>query len=165
MEGVQSVQVREHRRPQVARARMADRDGRISLQQQLGGGFANEVAPTDDHGIRAFDLYAHPHEQLDDARGRAGLNSSGKPEGHQARVDRMGSVDIFDEIERQQHALHVYLTRSGLLDQDPADAVVGVQTVDEGQELLGGCAGRQPVILRFDSYLLGVPLLQLDIVS
>ena len=56
---------------QIDGARMADRDGRVAVQQQQRHRLADDVAAADDDGARAGDRHVRSLEQFDHARRRA----------------------------------------------------------------------------------------------
>src|SRR5258708_24262265 len=121
---------------QVPRPGVAHRDRGVWLQKQEGGRLTDEIAPAHDDRLSAFDLNARAVEQLDDAGRRAWLDAARKPECDKPGIDGMESVDILDGVESPGDASHVDLSRRRLLDADPAHALVGVQDIDEVQQLL-----------------------------
>src|SRR5690348_4801067 len=77
---------------QVARARVADRDGGAAMQQQERHRLADDVRAADDDRVGPLELHPGRIEQLHDAGGRAG-DEPGLPGNEPADVQRVEAVD------------------------------------------------------------------------
>src|SRR6476660_4291301 len=83
---------------QVHRSRVADRDGRVAMQEKECHRLPNDVAAPDDDGMRTGNLDSRSFQQLDDSRRRAGCQRRAAL--HQPPdVDRMKAVDVLRGID------------------------------------------------------------------
>src|SRR5258706_5528222 len=84
---------------QVGSLRMTDGDGGVGIEQQHGGGLADDVTTADDDGFLTGDANAAAVQDLDNSGGRArdqaGALRREKPDGCS-----MATVDIFSAIDR-----------------------------------------------------------------
>src|SRR5690606_40051374 len=76
---------------QVAGARVADRDRRVPVEQQVGQGLADDGGPADDDRPPALQLHLVVVEQRHH-RGRRGGRERGQPGGPPAQRERVGAV-------------------------------------------------------------------------
>ena len=123
----------------LAGARVADRDRRVApgavLQQQRRHGPPDDVGAAHDHRVPTRSVHAAPQQQLLDAvRGR-GAETGGISDRDLAHILRMEAVHILRRGDPVQHALRVDLLRQRELDQDTVDPRIGVETVDEREQL------------------------------
>ena len=130
---------------QVRRARMTNRDGGVAMQQEQCHRFADDIAPAEHRGARAGDRHVRSLEQLDDARRRA--RDERRPVLHEIPdVDGMKPVDVLRGIERIEHAslgVGAHRLRQRRLHQDAVVDVASIQPIDDGEQLLERCRGRQ----------------------
>jgi len=62
----------------------------------------------------------------------------------------MGPINILDWIEGLDHARHIYMSGSRLLDEDAAHSLVRIQLFDKVQQLRGRCRRRQAMVIGVD---------------
>ena len=117
---------------QVARARMADRDRRVALQQQVREWLADEVRAPHDHRLGALERDVVAVEQLDDPE-RGARPQSGRALQQAAGGDRRQRVDVL--VGRDQRAQRRVVEASGqrALEQDPAARGVDVAARSAGR--------------------------------
>ena len=147
---------------QVGRARVADRHGRVRLEQELRDRLADDVRPADDHRVlpgRVDPVFLQqPH---DPERGRT--DEVRPSEREQPGADRMEAVDVLGRVDRLDGRRLVQVRRQRRLDEEAVDCVVGVQLRDDGQQLLLCDLSRQPLVERLDAGLAGGLLLERDV--
>ena len=128
---------------EVGGAGVADRDRAVLPQQQAGHRLADDGAAPDDHRPAAGEGDAVALEQGDDAGGgRRGEPRLVEPEA--ADVDRVEAVDVLVGIDAVEHPLLVDLPGERELHQDAVDRVLGVELVEQGEELVLGGLGGEP---------------------
>ena len=121
-------------------AGVADGDGGVGGEQHHGHGAAEDGAAADDDGFAAFDGNLITAEEAHDAGGRGGA-VGGLVHGHAAESVGGDSVDVFLEGDAVEAGALVDLFGDGVLEEDAADAGVGVEVVDGGEEFGGGRGG------------------------
>ena len=137
---------------QVAGLRVADRHGRVLVEQQHRDGLAHDVAAAHDHCVLAGDGNAAALENLDDSGGRAGRER--RPAGQQtACIHGMKAVDVLGGIDGVEQGLGIDLRGQRQLDQNAVDLVAPVELGDELEHLLGGDGGRRRDEVAIDAKL------------
>jgi hypothetical protein len=122
---------------EVFRFGMADGNSCILVQQEHGGGLADDVAAAHNDSMLAGDRKATALENFDDACGRAGRE--GWTAGLQAAcIHRVEAVDVFGWIDGVEELFGVDLGGEGELDEDAVDFVAVVEGSDEVEHLAGG---------------------------
>src|SRR5436189_43910 len=66
------------------------------------------------------------------------------------------AIDVLSRVDRADHRVLIDLIGQRNLDQDPVHLVVGVQVVDEPEQILLSSRRGQPVVDRAHSHLLGL---------
>jgi hypothetical protein len=116
---------------------VADGNGGVLVEEQHGGGLADDVAAANDDGVLASDGDVAALEDLDDtcrrARGKSGAASL-----QAAGVDGMKAVNILCWVDRIQQGLGVNLGGEWKLDEDTVDIVTGVESGNEVKHFPGG---------------------------
>ena len=84
---------------EVVRVRVADRDGRIRLQEQMRDRLADDVAAADDDRAGAVERDLVLGEQRHDPERRR-RHVRRPPEVELARVERVDAVDVLDRVDR-----------------------------------------------------------------
>ena len=141
-----------HLRREVGRARVADRDGRVRLQEQHRGGPPDDLAAADDDRLLPGRVDAVRGQELHAADGRRG-DVERRPEVEVAGVDGMEAVDVLVRRDGVRHLRLVDVPRQRKLHEDPVDLVVRVQLVDEGEHVGLRGVGRQPDVAGVDPRL------------
>ena len=137
---------------EVGGARVADRDGRVRLQEQHRGGPAHDLAAADDDRLLARRVDAVRGEELH-AAGRRRGDVERRAEVEVAGVDGMEAVDVLVRRDGVRHLRLVDVLRERKLDEDPVDLVVRVQLVDEREHVRLGRVRRQPDVAGVDPRL------------
>ena len=119
---------------EVARFRMANRDGGVGVHEEKGHGLADDVAAAEDDGVCAFDGNVVAAKDFHAAGGSAG-DQAGAPADEAAEIHGMEAVHVFEGIDGFEDALGVHLRRKRELDEDAVDVVVAVQVFDNGEEI------------------------------
>ena len=123
-----------HDARQIARRRMADRHRAARHQQLERHRPADDVRLPDDHRVLADEILAGLREQAHAAVRRA--RTQHRALQHQpADVVRMEAVDVLARIDALGHALRIDLLRQRQLHQDAVDRGIGVERVDQRQQL------------------------------
>ena len=125
-----------HDAREVARARVADRDGRVLAQQQQGRGTAGDQAAPDDDGAPAADRQLVVLQHLDH-----GLRGAGKEAVLQSRVDRRhglrrDAVHVLLRRDRVAHAAQIHALRQRTEEEDTVNRGVTVHRGDHREKLL-----------------------------
>ena len=130
-------------RGEIARARVADGDGRVLVQEQCGHGLADERAAAHDHRVASGQRHRVLAQQPQDAGRRRGHEAGlGQPE--PADVSRVEPVDVFARIDPLDEVALRQARRQRQLDQDSVHSVVNVEGIDVLRDLVRRSGGRQP---------------------
>jgi len=128
---------------EISGAGVADGDGGVGGEQHHGHGAAEDGAASDDDGLATFDWDFVMVQETHDAGGGGGA-VGGLVHSHAAEAVGGDTVDIFREGDAVEAGALVDLFGDGVLEQDAADAWVGVEVVDGGKEFFGrGGAGKR----------------------
>ena len=119
---------------QVAGARVDDGHGAAFAEQELRHRLADDVRAADDHGVQAGEVAELGLQQLQAAERRA-RDEAGEADGEPAGVDRVEAVDVLVGIDGEDDRVGVDMRRQRQLDEDPVDRGVGVEAVDQGEQL------------------------------
>src|SRR5258706_8899087 len=122
---------------QVGSLRMTDGDGGVCVEQQHGGGLADDVTTADDDGFLTGDGNVAAVQDLDDSGGRA-PDQAGALRREKPDVDGMEAVDIFGGIDGHQDFFLVHLRGQRQLHQDAVNLVAAVQVFDQSEQFGGG---------------------------
>ena len=109
-----------HHRGEIARARVADRDRGVALEQQQRDRLADQHAATDHHRVRAGERDAVAVEHFEDAERRAGPQAGHAGE-QAAGVLGMQAVDVLGGVDRLDHGFGAQRFRQRELDEDAVD--------------------------------------------
>ena len=128
---------------------MADRHGRVRLQQEVRHRLADDVAAADHHGPRTVELDVMLLEQRHHAARRRG-DERRPSEVELAGVERMEPVDVLRRRDRADHLLLVDVVGQRQLDEDRVDVVRAFSSASLCEQL--GLARRrgQPQICRVE---------------
>ena len=118
-------------------AGVADGDGGVGGEEHHGHGAAEDGAASDDDGFAAFNGNFVAAEEAHDAGGGGGA-VGGLVHGHAAEAVSGDSVDVFGEGDAVEAGALVDLLRNRVLKEDAADAGIGVEVVDGGEEFGSG---------------------------
>ena len=114
---------------EVARPRVADRDGRVLLDEQERGRHPDDRGATDDDRVAAGDLDPGPAQDLDRGMGRR-RQEAVVAEAEQAGVERVDAVDVLGRVDRVDDRAQADRRRERHLDDDAVDRRVGVELAD-----------------------------------
>ena len=121
-------------RGEVGRARVADRDRRVRLEQQHRGRAADDLAAADHDGVLARRVDVVGGQELHAARRRRG-DVERRAEIEVPRVHGVKAVDVLAGASRVRHARLVHVRGERQLHEDAVDLVVGVELFDEREHL------------------------------
>ena len=93
----------ERVRGEVGGARVADRHGRVRLQEQVRDRLADDVAAADDDGARALERDAVLGSSSAMIPSGVAGTSVGRAEVELAGVDRVEAVDVLDRVDGRDH--------------------------------------------------------------
>ena len=126
-------------RADVAGARVAHRDRgiptRSGLQQQRRHRFSHDVGAANDHGVPAGRIDAAAQQELLHAIRRRGPEPGRIPDGDFAHVRGVEAVDVLAGIDAQQHEMLVDVLGERQLNQDAVDLGIGVEAIDEREQV------------------------------
>ena len=147
---------------EVLRARVADRHGRVALEEEMRHRLADDRRAADHDGARALErdlvLVEHPH----DAERRA-RDERRPAEVEAAGVDRVDPVDVLLRRDRLDDPVLVEVVRQRELDEEPVDRVVGVERRDRREHVLLGRVRRELDVARLHARRGRGLLLQVDV--
>src|ERR1044072_3741650 len=132
-----------------ARARVADCDGRVALQEECRDGAADDVAAADDDRARAAHLHALAPEHLDNSRGRT-WQKRGPSQHHAPDVDGREAVHVLVRVDGLYHRRLVEAARQRKLDEYAVNVVARVERLDHLDEARG--LGRDFELMVFGDY-------------
>ena len=108
---------------EVGRARVADGDGGVALEQQVRDRLADDLAAADHDRVRALELDVVLVQEGQDPERRRG-NVRRLAEVELAGVERVEAVDVLDRLDGADDAVLVDAVRERQLDEDAVDGVV-----------------------------------------
>lgn len=122
---------------EVAGPAVADGDGGVGFLEEHGDGKANDIGAADDDGIGATDFDTTSFEEDHTAVGGTGDKAWFAPfHGEAADVEGVEAVDIFADVDGVKDSFFVDMVGEGELDEDAVDGGVGVEFLDEGEEVV-----------------------------
>src|SRR5947209_5068471 len=131
---------------QVSRARVADGDGRVVLQEKLRRGATDVVAAPDDDCARARDFDSFTHEQFDYPGGRA-RQKRRLPQHHPTDVDRRETVNVLRRVNRLDDGRLVHARGQRQLHEDAVNVLARVAGGNQFEKLRGCRLRQERVVL------------------
>ena len=119
---------------QIARARMADGERGVALEQQERHRLADQVAGSDDDGTRPLEIHSGRVDEAHDAERRA-RPQAGAAAHQQRLIHRVQAVDVFGGIDGVENRGGVDVRRQRQLHQDTVDILARIQLLHQRQQL------------------------------
>ena len=147
---------------EVARARVADGDRRVGSEQQLRHRLAEQVRAADHDGLGALERRAGLREQQHHA-GRRARPQAVAAQRERAGAERRQAVDVLERVDEAGQLDAVEVVRDRELADDAADLRVGVELLDQRDDLVARRVGGEPVVEAPDADLGAGLLLAADV--
>ena len=125
---------------------MADRDGGAAIEKHLRNGSPHDRRASQNDGSLTRDLLAGGLDELNDARGGAGHESTFVTAREQAGVERVEAIDVLGRINRLKNCFLIVLFRQRKLNQNAVDVFVGIKGLNQTQEIFGAGVRRNGVL-------------------